>query len=238
MVAMVAIGVVGVATPRLAAATAVSNTSGLADEVAAWVDHNIPAGSTIMFGSVLANETALRLSGTYQLRSLQARIGVADPGAPLGVRVDGVAAADLVAIDRHPRQDGFYAFTAAGVDSSLRRHQPVAWVYVTGLDTAAPSMVPWLETVPGITLATTLESPAGVGLPLVAHIFRVDMASLAVPSDRTFASPGSVNALLDGLSSNPAKPAVARTLLARLSMSETGPAADAAMARLRAASGS
>jgi len=237
VVAVMAVGVVGVATPKLAAAAAVSNTSGLAAEVAAWVDQNIPAGSTIMFGSVLANETALRLSGSYQLRSLQAKIGVTDPAAPLGITVRGVKAPDVVALDRHPRQDGFLGFTAADVSSSLRSRQPVAWVYVTGLDTATPSMVPWLETVPGITLATTIQSPAGVGLPLVAHIFRIDMASLAVPSDRTFASAGAVNALLDGLSSNPAGPAIARALLARLSMSETGPAADAAMARLRAASG-
>jgi hypothetical protein len=233
-VAAVAVGVVGVATPKLATASAVSNTSGLAAKVADWVDQNVPAGSTIMFGSVLANETALRLSGTYQLRSLQAKIGVTDPSAPLGITVKGVKAPDIVAVDRHPRQDGFLAFTAADVAGSLRLHRPVAWVYVTGLDTATPSMVPWLETVPGITLATRLDSPAGVGQPLVAHIFRVDMTSLAVPTDRTFASPAAVNALLDGLSPSPEGPAIARTLLPRLSMSETGAAADAAMARLRA----
>ena len=236
-VAVLAASVVGVATPRMAQASAVSNTSGLADEVAAWVDANVPAGQTVMFGAVLGNETALRLSGRYLLANLQARLGVTDPRAPLGVRIKGSPASDLVALDRHPRQDGFLALTAAEVDHSLRAKRPAVWVYTTGLPTAAPSVVSWLETVPGLTLATTLNSPAGVGAPLVAHIFRIDMAGLAVPSDRTFASPAAVNALLDGLGSAPQTPSIATALLARLTMTESGSDADGALARLRIAAG-
>jgi len=58
-----------------------------------------------------------------------------------------------------------------------------------------------------------------------------------VPSDRTFASPAAVNALLDGLGSAPQTPSIATALLARLTMTESGSDADGALARLRIAAG-
>ncbi len=236
-IAALAVGLVGVASPTMARAAAQSNTSALADEVSSWIEQRIPGGSTVMFGSVLANEVALRLDGTYQLRSLQARLGVTDPGAPLGVRVGGRAAPDVVALDRHPRQDAYLAFTASGVLSALEKAQPVAWVYTTGLDTSAAATAAWLATVSGIKPVAALHSPRGVGAPLVAHIYLVDMANLAVPSSQTFASAAAVNALLDALGTGPQAKAIATALLGRIVLYDTGPAADAAMARLRAAAG-
>jgi hypothetical protein len=189
-----------------------------------------------MFGSVQANETALVLGGRYRLRSLQATIGITDPAGPLGIRIGHTLVDDVVAMDRHPRQDGSLVFTSSMVSQSLQRYQPVAWVYVTGIDTATPSMTSWLETVPGITLATTIAAPS-TKIPLVAHIYLVDMAKLAVPSDRTFASSEAVNGLLDGLGSSPAAPAIAGALLDRLTLTDSGAAADATMSRLHQVAG-
>jgi len=237
LIAVLSVGLVGVSVPSMARAAAQSNTSTLADEVASWIEGHLPAGSTVMFGSVLANEAALRLDGRYQLRSLQARLGTTDPSAPLGVRVGADPAPDIVALDRHPRQDAYFAFTASGIDRSLRQEQPLAWVYTTGIDTAAASLVPWLATVPGIGLAAVLDSPKGMGQRLEAHVYWVDLATLAIPSARTFVSSEAVSALLDGLGGGARAQAIAAALLPRAVIYDAGPAADAAMARLKAAAG-
>ncbi len=236
-IAALSVAVLGVAAPSMVSATARSSTSALAGEAAAWIEGHVPADSTVMFGSVLANQVALLLDGRYQLRSLQADLGIVDAGAPLGIRVAGRAASDIVALDRHPRQDAYLVFAAGDVSAALQREQPAVWVYTTGLDTSAPSAVAWLATVPGIRSATVLESPAGMAPPLEAHIYWVDLASLAVPSARTFASSSAVNALLDGLGTGPQAQAIAAALLARVTIYDGGPAAGAAMARLRAAAG-
>jgi len=237
LVAALSVGLVGVSVPSMASAATQSNTSALAGEVAAWIEGNLPVGSTVMFGSVLANEEALRLDGRYELRSLQATLATTDPSAPLGVRVGGDPAPDIVALDRHPRQDGYYAFTASAIDRSLRAAQPAAWVYATGIDTSAPSLVPWLATVKGIRQAAVLQSPKGAGQPLEAHIYWVDLATLAIPDARTFVSAAAVGALLDGLAGGAREQAIAAALLTRAVIYDTGPAADAALARLKAAAG-
>ena len=231
------VGTLGAALPSMVRAAAQSSTTALSDEVAAWIEANLPADSTVAFGSVLANQVALLLDGRYQLRSLQADLGIADASAPLGIRVNGYPASDIVAIDRHPRQDAYLVFTASGVVADLRRDQPAAWVYTTGLDTSAAAAVPWLAIMPGLRLATVLDSPSGMPTPLQAHIYWVDMPSVAAPSPRTFASSSAVNALLDSLVARPQARSIAAALLARLTIYDSGPAADAAMARLKAAAG-
>ncbi len=236
-IAVLSVAVLGVAAPATATDTARSSTTALADEVSAWLEGQVPDGATVMFGSVLANQVALLLDGRYQLRSLQADLGIADASAPLGIRVGSRAPSDIVAIDRHPRQDAYLVFSAATALADLRRAQPSVWVYTTGLDTSAPSAVAWLATVPGIRLATVLDSPRGMAPALQAHIYWVDAAALGAPSARTFASSAAVNALLDGLGTGPQARAVAAALLARVTISDGGPAADAALARLRATAG-
>ncbi len=238
VVAALSVGVLAGATPRMVAASS-SNSSKdlLARQTAAWIDANATAGSTIMFGSVLANETATYLGGGFQLRSLKATIGIVDPGAPLGVRIGAAVVPDIVAMDRHPRENGFLVLTAAAVDHSLRVNRPAYWVYVTGIDTAAPSVVPWLSTVPGVSLVTTLDSPPGTGAPLVARVYRIDMPALAVPSDHSFVSAAAVNALLDGLGSDPRAAAIASALLARGTLTGDVASIATAMARLHAVAG-
>ncbi len=236
LVAALSVGMLGGASAWIAVATPNTARSYLATSVARWLATNLPAGSTVMFGAVQANETAIVLGGTFRLRSLQATIGVTSPAAPLGVTVGGSPVGDLVVMDRHPREDGYFVFTASRIERSLHVAQPVAIVYVTGLDTATPSMVNWLATAPGITLATTIDSPPGV-TPLIARIYRVDMTSLAVPADRTFASSAAVDALLDALGGNARSGAIATALLRRIVMTDPGSAADAAMARLRSLAG-
>ncbi len=237
LVAALSVSALGAALPRMASAAIADSRPGLPDEIAAWIGGHLPVGSTVAFGSVLANETALRLDGRYQLRSLQATLGVVDAAAPLGIRVGDEQPADLVSVDRHPRQSGFYVFTARQVGDALSADRPAVWVYVTGQSTSAPSLVAWLATVPGVRLATVLSAPTGADPTLQAHVFWVDLAGVAVPDTRTFASADALNALLDGLGSAPQAPGIATTLLGRVATSDAGPAADAAMARLRSVAG-
>ncbi len=205
----------------------------LATAVAAWLEANVPADATVMFGSVQANETALVLDGHDQLRHLQATLGVASASAPLGLEVAGGPAADVVVIDPHPRQNGFFVFTGSKIRASLEAAQPVAIVYVTGIDTATPSMIAWLAGAPGITLATTIESPEA-GTPLVARIYRVDMSALEVPTDRTYASSAAILRLIADVGGSPQGPAIARSLLGRVVLTDTDPPGASAMADLRA----
>lgn len=237
LVMALSLGALGAASARIALASSDSSRSYVASEVAVWLHANIPAGSTVMFGAMQANETAVVLGGTYRLRSLQATMGVTDPAAPLGVRVGGQPVSDLVVMDRHPRQDGFFVFTGAQIERSLQAAQPVAWVYVTGIATATPSMVDWLATAPGITLATTIDSSPGLATPLTARIYRVDMGALRVPTAKLYASSEAINAQLDALQADPSAPSIAGALLDRVVITDPGPAGDAAIARLHQVAG-
>jgi hypothetical protein len=226
LVAALSLGTAGVLSAHLALASPNLSRDFLAREVAGWLDENIPAGSTVMFGSVQANETAIVLEGRYRLRRLQATIGVTFPEAPLGIAVGGEPAPDVVVVDRHPRQHGFFVFTASMIRGKLDAALPSAIVYVTGINTATPSMVDWLASEPGVTLATTIESPAG-GTPLVARIYRVDMTRIRVPSDRTYVSSAAITQLLDDLGDSPRTPSVASALLQRLVVTDEDPAGPA-----------
>ena len=204
----------------------------LATAVAGWLEQNVPTGSTVMFGAVQANETAVVLDGHYRLRRLQATIGIASPTAPLGLTVARRPAPDVVVIDPHPREDGYFVFTGSMIRASLEAAHPVAIVYVTGIDTATPSMVDWLASSPGVTLATTIESPPG-GTPLVARIYRVDMSGLAVPTDRTYASSAAILRLVGEVGGSPQGPAIAAALLGRVVLTDEDAPGTDAMAELR-----
>jgi hypothetical protein len=186
-----------------------------------------------MFGSVQANETALVLDGQYQLRHLQATIGVTFAAAPLGIAIGGKPVPDLVVMDPHPRQHGFLVFTASMIRKALDAAQPVAIVYVTGIDTATPSMLGLLAHAPGISLATTINAGSGV-TNLVAHVYRVDMSRLDVPSDHVYASAGAIGRLLDDLGRSSQAPPIASALATRIVVTDAGSASSPVLARLRA----
>lgn len=229
---LVALATLGALSVRSIVASPNLARPDIAADVARWLEANLPAGSTVMFGSVRGNETALVLDGRYRLRRLQATIGVTSPTAPLGVMIRGRPVPDLVSIDAHPRQHGFLVFAAATIRAKLLAARPAAIVYVTGLATAAPSMIDWLASATGISLATTISGPPG-GTPLIARIYRVDLATLQVPTDRTYASPAAILQLLDDLGSAPQAPAIAKAWLGRVVITGAADLASPAMARLR-----
>ncbi len=237
LVAVLSLGTLGAVSARVALGKSNTSRLALANDVASWLDANLPAGSTVMFGSVQANETALVLGGRFRLRHLQATIGTYSASAPLGVLVSRQPVTDLVVMDRHPRQDGALVFTASLISRNLSLARPAAIAYVTGIDTATPSMVDWLARASGISLATTIESPPGSGTPLVARIYRVDMATLSVPSDRLYASSAAILDLLSRLGSAPQARSIAAALLDRVVLTDPGASADRAMAALHAAAG-
>ncbi len=237
LVGVLSLGTLGAVSARVALEKPSTSRLALANDVAAWLNANLPAGSTVMFGAVQANETAMVIGGTFRLRHLQATIGTHSATAPLGILVGGQPVDDLVVMDRHPRQDGDLVFTASLISRNLRLAQPVAIVYVTGIDTATPSMVDWLVHAPGITPATTIESPPGSGTPLTARIFRVDMAALGVPADRLYASSAAILDLLESLGSGSRTQSIASAILDRVVLTDAGASAASAMAALHAAAG-
>ena len=232
LVVALSLGTFGSVSAKVAITGPVLARSDLATSVAKWLDANAPAGSSVMFGAVQANETALVLDGRYHLHLLQATLGVTSPAAPLGILVGGQPAPDVVAMDPHPREHAFFVFTASMIRASLERARPVAIVYVTGINTATPSMIDWLAHAPGISLATTIQSPGRS--TLVAHIYRVDMSAVIVPADRTYAAPTAILRLLEDLGGATQARAIAAALIPRVVMTDATASANAAMTRLRA----
>lgn len=233
LVVVLALGSLGAVSARVAFAGGSTPRLELASAVAQWLEANLPSGATVMFGSVQANETALVLDGRYQLRHLQATIGVTATSAPLGIAIGGKPVTDLVVMDPHPRQHGFLVFTASMIRKALDAADPVAIVYVTGIDTATPSMLGWLASAPGVSIATTINAGSGA-TTLVAHIYRIDMRRLEVPSDHIYASAGAIKRLLDDLGQSPSAPLIAASFVRSIVLTDAGSESDAVMARLRA----
>jgi len=199
-----------------------------------WLLRTVPAGSTVAFGSVQSHETALGLGDRYRLVHLSQRTAVFDPTAPLGLAYHGRAAReDWVAVDLHPRQNSYLVFTADEVAAFLAAKRPVAIVYVTGIATSTPSMVGFLDHMPGIVHAGHWSFPSG-SATMIADVYTVDHATLAVGTGTIWMEAGAVERLVDQLEAEPTGPEIAARLLARAAFWPTSPGDAAALDRLRA----
>jgi hypothetical protein len=237
---LVACGVVVVAqaahasTSNTAAAQSANSRALLA--VSSWLRSNAPEGTRVALGSALQQQIAAGLAGRYQLCPLQPMIAEASAASPLGLVLvsNGRPIADPVSVDLHPRRSAFFVFSAAQVTRVLSGCRPQYFVYVTGIETAAPSMVDWLDSSASMRLVDTevIASPGSGGTTFTVHIYGVTPGTADIPDGRTFVSPSALNDLLDRLGAVATTESIARRLLVRVELTGDGAAAAAALARL------
>jgi hypothetical protein len=243
MLLLVACGVVVVAQAAHASTsnttTAESANSRVLLAVSGWLRSNAPDGSRVALGSALQQQIAAGLAGRYQLCSMQPMIAEASAASPLGLVLvsNGRQVADPVAIDPHPRRSAFFVFSAAQVSRVLAACRPQYLVYVTGIGSAAPTMVDWLESSASMRLVDKqlIADPGSRGSTFTVRIYAVTTGTPEIPDGRTFVSPAALNALLDGLGAVPSTESIARMLLVRVEVTGDGAEAAAALARLRRA---
>jgi hypothetical protein len=246
MLLLVACGVVVAAqaahasTSNSAAAQSANSRTLLA--VSSWLRSNAPDGTRVALGSALQQQVAAGLAGRYQLCPLQPMIAEASAASPLGLVLvsNGRPIADPLSIDPHPRRVAFLVFSAAQVSRVLSACRPQYFVYVTGIGTAAPSMVDWLESSASMRLVDTqvIASPGSGGTTFTVRIYGVTSGTPDIPDGRTFVSPSALNALLDRLGAVPTTESIAQRLLVRVELTGDGAEAAAALARLGRAAAS
>ncbi len=197
----------------------------VADAVA-WVRANVPPGSTVALGSLLGYEIGNELVGDYRVVRITQTSARVDPRAPLGVAPPaGGTVEDWIALDPAPRNTTeFAAFRASSILDRLRRSGAAVWIYVTGTDTAAPTVLAALTAEHGFTAAARFVAPTTASSPPIeALVLRVDPTRLALPADRLYVAPAALERLVAGLrAANPPPRDVAARLLERVVVVPSG----------------
>jgi len=202
-----------------------------------WLRAHVAAGSTVAFGAVQGEETAVDLNGRFRLTQLAPGLAVFDANATDGLATPGRArSVEWVAVDRHPREDAFYALSASSAQETLADPNLRAVVYVTGIPTASPSVLSLLAHCPGLVHSATWRWPYGTG-DLVVDVFSVTPTFVRVPTDRLYMPADALSIILQRLSGNPAASTVARQLMERVTLAPASASDAATLARLRQLAG-
>jgi len=202
-----------------------------------WLSAHEPAGSTVAFGAVEGEETSVNLDGRFRLTLLAPGLAVFDANAADGLATPGGQRSVVwVAVDRHPREDAFYALTAATAQATLSDPNLRAVVYVTGLATASPSVLPLLLHSRGLVESATWRWPYGSG-NLVVDVFTVTPNLVQVPTSRLYIQSDALSVILQRLAGHPGAPAIAQQLLRRVTLSPGSESDAATLARLRQMAG-
>jgi hypothetical protein len=203
------------------------------------VNANVPDGTPIAFGSFLGYEMAYHLVTDYPTHLVRHRISIVDPKMPMGFAFPGEAPSDdWVAADTAPRNVNEYeAFRAPWVEGLLRRWKIGYWIYTTGIETSAPSILGQLTPDHGFDQVATWTFGTKPRTNTVT-IFRVNLERVALDRSRLYISPEALARLVDRLEAAPAasRPA-ARDLLAKIVVFPPSAVADADIARLAALAG-
>jgi Dolichyl-phosphate-mannose-protein mannosyltransferase len=206
----------------------------------AWIRNNIPAGTTIAYGSFLAYETAYPLADQYRAVAIPARLSVSSATAPDGLQWDAETPGDdWVALDIAPRNvDQFEGFRASWITTSFARTGATYWVYTTGIDTSSPTIEAALTTATGFQKVIEWSFPVPGAPPFQTTIYRVDPGRIAFDTKRLAVAPEALDRLVGLLRARgPTGRSAAARLLGVVAVEPPGPAADAALAALRALSG-
>jgi 4-amino-4-deoxy-L-arabinose transferase-like glycosyltransferase len=209
------------------------------DTTVAWIRAHVPRGTTVAFGAYLSFSLADRLVPDYRLVQLQARLTTADPTYPEAFRYGKEApSTDWVAADTAPRNVNQYeAFRASWIADEVANDDITTWVYATGADTAAPSILGQLT--PDHGFSTEASWTFGSGKDAIQiTVFAVDPAAIRLDPGELFISPAALQRVTTKLATQPvqAKPA-AGLLLDRVEVIPSSPAADASLGQLRALAG-
>ncbi|MER3418259.1 MAG: hypothetical protein C4343_03940 [Chloroflexota bacterium] len=177
-------------------------------------------GSTVALGSLLGYEIGNELVGDYRVIRITQTSARVDPRGPLGVAPPaGGTIDDWIALDPAPRNTAeFAAFRSSSILDRLRRAGAVVWVYVTGTDTAAPTVLAALTPEHGFTRVARFVAPTTpTSPPIEAVVLRIDPGRLDLPSDRLYVAPAALERLVAGLqAANPPPRDVALRLLKRI----------------------
>jgi 4-amino-4-deoxy-L-arabinose transferase-like glycosyltransferase len=209
--------------------------------VANWLRGNMPAGSTVAFGSALGFETAVEVQDDFRVVQIRNLTDVVfDAAAPLAVTRPGRSAADdWVALSALSRTAStFTGYAAITLADQIRRSGADAWVLITADAEEDPLLVDRALTPDhGFDLRARWTWPTGAGT-LEALIFGIRRADVAFGTT-LWASEAALARLVDQLAAahTPSVPGIARALLARVSVVPEGPAADGLRARLRTLAG-
>lgn len=206
----------------------------------AWIRANIPAGTTIAYGSFLAYEVAYGLAADYGTAQIRAKISISSATAPDGLlRAGEKPADDWIAVDVAPRNvDQFQAYRADWVQTSFVRKNATYWVYTTGIDTSSPTIEAALTTATGFEKIVEWTFPVAGAAPLHTSIYRVDPARITFNTSRLVMAPDALARLVDLMGADGADgKAVAGRLVSQVDVEPAGAAADAALAALKALAG-
>jgi hypothetical protein len=204
-----------------------------------WVRANVPAGEKVAIGSLLSYEISLGLRGTNPTTQVRHQLVIGDAAAPDGIRVSGQPATDdWIAIDVAPRNINEYqAFAAGTLARELRESGATIWIYATEAATSAPEIVNALVGAQGVTEAASWSWPTPT-IPVGLHIYRIDTATLAFPTDRLHVSGEALDRLVAGLeAAGEAGRATAADLIDEIVVAPASAATDALLARLRTLAG-
>ena len=205
-----------------------------------WVRANVPTGTSVAFGSFLGYEMAYGLVGDYELHLVRHKNVIVDPAEPEGFkRVGEPSSSDWVGADTAPRNINEYqAFRAAWVESQIKKWNVQYWVYTTGLNTSAPSILPQLTPDHGFTLVASWDFSTSARSNHI-HIFKVDPANVKLDTSKLYVSTDALVRLTAKLAQTPAQSqAAAAALVKVLVVYDPSPEADAAMAQLKMLAGS
>ncbi len=206
-----------------------------------WVRANVPPGDRVAIGSFLSYEISLGLRGINPTAQVRHQLAVSDVSAPDGIRVSGQPATDdWIAIDVAPRNVNEYqAFAAATLARDLRESGATIWIYATEAATSAPEIVHALAGAPGVEEAGSWAWPSvAAAIPVGLHIYRIDAAALAFPTDRLHVSAEALDRLVAAIeAAGAAGKTTAANLAGDVVVAPASAATDALLERLRTLAG-
>ncbi len=204
--------------------------------VTEWVRANVPRGASVVFGTNLAFETALRLQSDYRTLQVRDVAGVRiDPSSPLGVREGAQPMVDdWVALRASPTDvTTLYGYRATTVLRQFQGLDGAYWILtdVAGSHNPTP-IVSALRDATGAKLVGQWTWPYGSGT-LQTTIFEVDSSRLAFTGQVSI-TVDALQRIVAQLERDPiAGRAAAMALARRAVVIPAGADAEALLARLR-----
>jgi energy-coupling factor transporter transmembrane protein EcfT len=211
MVFAVGLGAVGVRAIRIPSAA--EEIRATADTIA-WIKANIPPGGTVALGPYLSMETSIDMPGGIKAIQVRHFLAIDDPKATLGLRNAGGARTDYVAVDVAPiKANQFNVYAASQIVDLLRSNKALYYIYSITRARSSKMVLNVLTPQNGFTEIGPPRSYPGPTDTIDVHTFKVDLATLNVPSDRMFIAPDALERLIVRLESDPANGARAAAKL-------------------------
>lgn len=231
------LGTVGVRAIRLPAQGDANEARATADTIA-WIRSTVPPGGTVAFGPYLSMETSIDIPAGYRAIQVRHFLAIADPGARLGLRGAKGTPDDFVAVDVAPiKANQFNVYAASQMLKLLRNGHALYYVYPISHLSSARSILAVLTPENGFTEIGPPRTYVGPTDTIDVHTYRVDLATLDIPTDRLFIARDALERLVDRLEREPATGAVAAgNLVDRIVAPADGSEADL-LARLKALAG-